>query len=94
MVTVLNQLCKKTNEILMVSPNPANDYVTVGYKMKNVNEAKIRLIKTDNSIDRQYNVNLQSDQMSINVSDCPYGSYAIVLECDGVNVDSRIIIIQ
>lgn len=93
-ITVSNQLCKKEKEIIKVTPNPASDFITIDYKTVNTNSAHVRLLKTDNSIDRTYPLDLQNNQKTINVSDCNFGSYVLILVCDGINEDSEVIIIQ
>lgn len=93
-ITVSNQLCKKEREIIKVTPNPASDFITIDYKTANTNSAHVRLLKTDNSIDRTYPLDLQNNQKTINVSDCNFGSYVLMLVCDGINEDSEVIIIQ
>lgn len=93
-ITVLNQLCNKERKIIKISPNPADDFITIDYKALNTTNAHIRLLKTDNSIDQTFPLDLQVSQKTINVSNYTFGSYVVLLICDGVNEDSDIVIIQ
>ena len=93
-VTVSNQLCQKEREIIRITPNPAKERVTVKYKAENTNNAHLRLVKTDNSIDRIYNLDLQITQITLDISDCTFGSYVITLVCDGINEDGKTLIIH
>jgi len=93
-ITVLNQLCKKEREIIKITPNPADDFITIDYKALNTNNAHIRLLKTDNSIDQTFPLDLQVTQKTINVSNFTFGSYVMILVCDGVNEDNDLVIIQ
>ena len=91
-VTVSNQLCQKEREIVRIHPNPAKERVTVKYRAENTNNAHLRLVKTDNSIDKMYPLNLQMSEITLNISDCTHGYYVISLVCDGVNADSKTLI--
>lgn len=95
-VFVSNRICRivKEREIVRVSPNPADDRVVVEYKVKEANSAQLRLVKTDSSFERTYQVDVNTNEVTLDVSERPAGSYTLTLICDGIVEDSRTIVIQ
>jgi hypothetical protein len=93
-VTVSNQQCAKEREIVRINPNPARDKVTVRYRVENTNNAHLRLVKTDNTVDRTYTLDLQRNQIMLDISSCTSGMYVITLVCDNVNEDAKSLLVQ
>lgn len=93
-VFVTNKYCLKEKEIVKITPNPAKDRVTVEYKVKDANTAQLRLVKTDYSLDRTYQLDLSTNEITLDISNCTMGAYSITLICDGINEDSKTLIIQ
>jgi hypothetical protein len=88
-VNVNNQLCLEDKEIIKISPNPGKDNVTVKYKVENTTNAQLKLVKVDNSYHRIYNLNMQNNEITLDISQFPSGSYTIVLIADDLNADSK-----
>ncbi|MBI2722052.1 MAG: S8 family serine peptidase [Bacteroidetes bacterium] len=94
MVNVLNQPCLKDREIVIISPNPAYGSAKVEYKTNNAGNAYLRLIKTDNAVNKNYPLNTQLNEIILNISDCSPGIYILSLICDGLNADNKMLIVQ
>lgn len=92
-VTVLKQLCTQ-REIVNISPNPVNDIMTIKYNVENSGNASVRLVKSDNSLDRNYPLDILLGEIRIDVSDMPFGAYVVTLICDGIKEDNKNIIIH
>ncbi|MFP5469967.1 MAG: tyrosinase family protein [Bacteroidia bacterium] len=88
-VNVSNQFCLKEREIVKITPNPAKDRVVVEYKVPNTNTAQLRLVKMDNSFERTHSLDLSTNQTTIDISQFPMGAYIVTLVVDGVNEDSK-----
>lgn len=88
-VNVSNQFCLKEREIVKLTPNPAKDRVTVEYRAENTNTAQLRMVKTDNSFERTHNLDVNSNEIIIDISQYPMGAYVVTLIADGVNEDSK-----
>jgi hypothetical protein len=93
-VTVTNQQCQKKRFINNVSPNPVGALAQVDYEVEDVTDAKIRIVKTDNSFDVTYDLDETLEQINVNLTNCTCGAYVVILICDGVVEDNKTIIVQ
>ena len=85
-VTV-NQFYLKT-----LVPNPATNLVTVNYKTIDVASAYLMVIGTTNNSSNNYIIDTEQEQIAIDVSNYPTGSYTIALVCNGTIVDAKTLI--
>lgn len=80
--------------ISSISPNPANDLISVEYKADEATSAYLILVGSTNAITNNYILNSNSSDAIINISELPTGIYTVALVCDGVVRDAKQLIIQ
>lgn len=80
--------------ITSISPNPANNSVTVAYECPNATTAQILIVNTNNSYPIQtYSINPAQGQTTIDVSAYPTGTYSVLLSCNNYITDAKNLII-
>ncbi|MBQ6725602.1 MAG: S8 family serine peptidase [Bacteroidales bacterium] len=82
--------------IRSITPNPVTDnWTTVSYEfVPTVSTAQLLIYNTATAILVDSYNNLSGTSLDINVSNYSDGSYSVVLMCDGIAVDSKVLIKQ
>ena len=89
------ELTLKPNAIEVVYPNPANDVVTVDYKINEGNSAYLSITGVYMSnISNNYILDIDQEHITIDLSDYPLGVYVVTLVTDGNISDSENLLIQ
>ncbi|SEA43102.1 S8 family serine peptidase [Psychroflexus halocasei] len=81
-------------QLTSISPNPANDQVQIDYQIQGVVSAYISITSIQTAESNNYVINLNDSNIDIDVSTYTSGSYVVALFCDGVNVETKNLIIQ
>ena len=84
----------KECEIQTLTPNPASNQVTIAYHLENITSAYLIVTQIGTSVNNNYILNVGQNTASISLANYPQGNYNIVLACDGVIKDEKILIIQ
>lgn len=82
--------------IRSITPNPVTDnWTMVSYEfVPTVSTAQLLIYNTATAILVDSYNNLSGTSLDINVSNYSDGSYSVVLMCDGIAVDSKVLIKQ
>lgn len=70
-----------------IFPNPSSDLVTIGYYAPNSTSAYLLINMPYTGVTNNYLLNVQADEILIDVSNYPTGTYSVILIADGVMVD-------
>ncbi len=84
----------KDCEIQSITPNPATTQITVQYKAQNVSSGYLVITHPSGSPNNNYILNLNQNTKVINVSNYAAGNYNLILVCDGVVKDQKVLSIQ
>lgn len=84
----------KLGEIIMISPNPAFEDMTVTYNVQNASSAYLMLISTTTANVDNYFLDLEETTTTIDVSAYPFGIYTLALVVNGSVVDQKSLIIK
>lgn len=80
--------------IEQIAPNPTEASTTVSYNIEGANSAKIKIYNQSGILQNSHTLQTNSTSLEINVSSYAPGTYTIVLEADGSNVDAKTLIVQ
>lgn len=80
--------------IISLSPNPAHSNLTIHYDADEANSAYVILQPIAGGGSNSYILNTTQNQQTLNVGTYPPAVYAVLLVCDGVIVDSKMLTIQ
>ncbi len=83
----------KEYEITNITPNPANDEVTVEYEIEGVTFAYLLITKPYSTETETYILDIQQNQIILNVSNLPSGVYGCILVCNDQFVDQKLLLI-
>ena len=74
-----------------IAPNPAQDNVTVGYKLNDTNSAYLSIIGSygANRASNNYILDVKNTEISIDISNYPSGLYTVALISNGKIVDTK-----
>ncbi|MBC8644473.1 T9SS type A sorting domain-containing protein [Flavobacterium lindanitolerans] len=74
-----------------MAPNPAQDNVTVGYKLNDTNSAYLSIIGSygANRASNNYILDVKNTEISIDISNYPSGLYTVALISNGKIVDTK-----
>lgn len=78
----------RESRIVLINPNPASEFVNVEYELENVQNASILIVKPYGGA-TSYPININTNNLSIDVSGLLPGLYYVSLICDGLNVDYK-----
>ncbi len=81
------------DEILSMSPNPANGQVNIAYKATNASSAYIMITQPYGNT-YNYIIDVTQSNININLTGYQTGAYYAVLVCNGLVVDSKALIIE
>lgn len=71
------------DQIISLSPNPANSTVLVNYQINNATTANLQLVKFFDSFTTDFTINPSESEITLNLTNHPTGIYAVVLIVDG-----------
>ncbi|MGO2358532.1 MAG: S8 family serine peptidase [Mesonia sp.] len=77
-----------------LSPNPANNQVQVAYQTQGATSAYLSITSTQTAVSNNYILNVSNNNLNIDVSSYPAGTYVIALSCDGEIIETKNLIIQ
>lgn len=79
----------KPNRIISMTPNPVETLLTLNYSIEGATSAYIEVVNQNTAISNNYILNPGSTSAIIDLSNYPLGLYTILLNCDGVSIDSK-----
>jgi hypothetical protein len=82
------------NYIISMSPNPADNFVTVNYQLDSVSSAYLMIINQTGTTFNNYIINSTSSVSTINLSEYQNGIYTVLLICNGVVKDAKQLLIN
>jgi subtilisin family serine protease len=82
------------NKIIGISPNPADNFVSVDYILYNVSSSYLMIINQTGTSFNNYVVNPNSSPTYVNLDSFMSGIYTVVLICDGAATDAKQLIIN
>lgn len=77
-----------------LSPNPANDQVQINYNAQGAISGYISITSTQTAVSNNYILNVNTPNLSIDVSTYTPGTYVVALFCDGEIVETKNLVIQ
>ena len=77
-----------------ISPNPAQNHMSVDYKAENANSAYIMVLNETGTISQNYIINPTHTSILIDLSNYDSGNYTVILVCDGLARDAKHLVIQ
>jgi uncharacterized delta-60 repeat protein len=86
----------KPSTLETISPNPAQNNVTIGYRLNSVSSAYLMILGyyESNGTSNNYILDVNSNEIDINISNYPSGFYTVALVIDGNIIDAKILIKQ
>ncbi|KAA3647426.1 MAG: serine protease [Bacteroidetes bacterium] len=88
------EIVVKENYIESYSPNPADNYLNINYKVIDAQSAFFVLLNLQSNTSNQHLVDPSNGSIQLNTSSLSNGNYALILFVDGVVQDSKNIVIQ
>jgi len=82
------------NYIISMSPNPADNFVSVNYQLDSVSSAYLMIINQTGTTFNNYIINSTSSVSTINLSEYQNGIYTVLLICNGVVKDAKQLLIN
>jgi subtilisin family serine protease len=86
----------KPSVLNAITPNPANENVTITYKLNQVGSAYLMVIGGYATADTSSNyiLDINNTQTNLNISNYPSGFYTVALVCNGQIVDAKTLVKQ
>jgi hypothetical protein len=86
----------KPSTLNSISPNPATNNVTIGYKLNEIGSAYLMIIGSygTTGTSNNYILDPNNSETNINLSNYPNGFYTVALICNGQIVDAKTLIKQ
>lgn len=78
----------------ILSPNPADNQVTINYKAQEASSAYFMLISATNSTSDNYIIDTSVFETTLDVSNYQAGLYHLSLICDGILIESKNLVIE
>jgi hypothetical protein len=82
------QIIVSPNRIESLVPNPVSTQLTIDYVAENVSSAYIMILNQSNAETNNYILDLNSDQVTIDLTSYSIGLYSAILVCDGEICDT------
>lgn len=83
------QIIVSPNRIESLVPNPVSTQLTIDYVAENVSSAYIIILNQSNAETNNYILDLNSDQVTIDLTSYSIGLYSAILVCDGEICDAN-----
>ena len=77
-----------------ISPNPATNQLSINYKADSANSAYLMIVNQTSTVSNNYIINPSLSISNINISDYQTGVYTVILVCDGIAVDAKVLVKQ
>lgn len=84
----------KTNFIESISPNPAANITNITYEASQATNAYIEVMNSTGFVLATYPLNTTLTQYSLNCSSLQAGYYTIILNCNGIRQDAKVLVIN
>lgn len=72
-----------------MTPNPANNQVTINYDIENAENAYLMITNIINGTSNNYVLDVSSSSTTIDLNSYPIGNYSVTLVCNGQIVESK-----
>lgn len=84
----------KKNYIEKINPNPTTNTTTITYEASQTNNVTIEIMNSKGIITNTYPLSNSQNQYTLNCSGYSSGNYTIILNCDGMRTDAKVLIIE
>lgn len=75
--------------IVSMAPNPVSEQFTISYRADGVSSAYVMVVNQSTGNSDNYILNTALDEITIDMTQQPYGLYSVFLVCDGEIQDSK-----
>ena len=77
-----------------IYPNPATDKIDINYMASQASSAYITIVNQTSTVSNDYSIDVNQNTKNIDLSSYESGIYTVVLVCDGIQRDSKNLVIQ
>jgi len=84
-----------SSEKLLIYPNPANEYITIEYALKQFSDKTIIVITdTNGRVVYQENLAYEQDELIIPTDNLPLGQYFCTLKNDNITITEKFLLVK